>query len=208
MKVKIIGALLMVMAIAGTAAAYQPCGEAPRRGGRHHRRPELSQEERAQFDALRALRGELRAELGKEKPDKAKARKLFERELDLREKFMEARFNDCLVNHDKDSYCRWRDGDKRGRSFCGENDSARRELRAEMSKDHPNKAKARELYKEAAAARRERDKARFEEMLKDPSKFMCGRGPAEGRRPYCGSHRDRPDCRRPGACPQHNCVID
>lgn len=208
MKVKIIGALLMVMAIAGTAAAYQPCGEAPRHGGHHHGRPELSQEERAQFDALRELRGEIRAELGKEKPDKAKARKLFERELDLREKFMEARFNDCLVNHDKDSDCRWRDGDKRGRGFHRENNSAWRELRAEMSKDYPNKAKARELYKEASAVRREHAKARFEEMLKDPSKFMRGRGPADGRRPYCGSHRDCPDCRRPGTCLQHNCVIN
>ncbi len=208
MKVKIIGALLMVMAIAGTAAAYQPCGEAPRHGGHHHGRPELSQEERAQFDVLRELRSEIKTELGKKKPDKAKARKLFERELDLREKFMEARFNDCLVNHDKDSYCRWRDGNKRGRGFHGENNSAWRELRAEMSKDYPNKAKARELYKEASAVRREHAKARFEEMLKDPSKFMRGRGPADGRRPYCGSHRDCPDCRRPGTCPQHNCVIN
>ena len=37
MKVKIIGALLMVMAIAGTAAAYQPCGDAPRHEGRRRR---------------------------------------------------------------------------------------------------------------------------------------------------------------------------
>lgn len=83
MKGKIIGALLMVMAIAGTAAAYQPCGEAPRHRGYRDGRPELSQEERAQFETMRNLRGEIRAELGKEKPDKAKARKLFEKSLIL-----------------------------------------------------------------------------------------------------------------------------
>ena len=79
MKVKIIGALLMVMAIAGTAAAYQPCGDAPRHEGRRHGGRELSQEERVQFDALKKLQGEIRAELSKDKPDKAKARKLFEK---------------------------------------------------------------------------------------------------------------------------------
>ena len=158
MKVKIIGALLMVMAIAGTAAAYQPCGDAPRHEGRRHGGRELSQEERVQFDALKKLQGEIRAELSKDKPDKAKARKLFEKELDLRESFMAERFNDCLANHDKDSRCRWRDEGGRGR---GDSDGAWRELRQEMSKDYPNKAKALELYKEASKTRREQAKARF-----------------------------------------------
>ena len=209
MKVKINGALLMVMAIAGTAAAYQPCGDAPRHEGRRHGGRELSQEERVQFDALKKLQGEIRAELSKDKPDKAKARKLFEKELDIRESFMAERFNDCLANHDKDSRCRWRDEGGRGR---GDNDGAWRELRQEMSKDYPNKAKALELYKEASKTRREQAKARFEEVLKDPARFMQDgehrRGRAEGRHDFCGSHRDCPDCRRPGTCPQHNCVIN
>ena len=166
MKGKIIGALLMVMAIAGTAAAYQPCGEAPRHRGYRDGRPELSQEERAQFETMRNLRGEIRAELGKEKPDKAKARKLFEKELDLREKFAAARFDDCLANHSKDDNCRWRSFGGRDKNFRGENNSAWRELREEMSKDYPNKAKARELYQEEAKTRREYAKARFEARLR------------------------------------------
>lgn len=216
MKGKIIGALLMVMAIAGTAAAYQPCGDAPRHRGYRDGRPELSQEERVQFETMRNLRGEIRAELGKEKPDKAKARKLFEKELDLREKFAAARFDDCLANHGKDDNCRWRSFGGRDKNFRGESNSAWRELREEMSKDYPNKAKARELYQEAAKTRREYAKARFEEVLKDPSKFMQrlsprhghGHGYHDGHRYYCGSHRDCPDCHRQGTCPQHNCVIN
>ena len=76
----------------------------------------------------------------------------------------------------------------------GDSDGAWRELRQEMSKDYPNKAKALELYKEASKTRREQAKARFEEVLKDPARFMQDgerrRGRAEGRHDFCGSHRD------------------
>ena len=49
----------MVLGIAGAAAAYQPQGgPAPR--GDFRRGPELSQEDRAHFEAMRKVRAELR----------------------------------------------------------------------------------------------------------------------------------------------------
>ena len=82
MKLKIIGAFVMVLGIAGAAAAYQPQGgPAPR--GDFRRGPELSREDRAHFEAMRKVRAELRDELRKEKPDKQRARTLFAKELDV-----------------------------------------------------------------------------------------------------------------------------
>ena len=80
MKLKVIGAFVMVLGIAGAAAAYQPQGgPAPR--GDFRRGPELSREDRAHFEAMRKVRAELRDELRKEKPDKQRARTLFAKEI-------------------------------------------------------------------------------------------------------------------------------
>ena len=97
----------MVLGIAGAAAAYQPQGgPAPR--GDFRRGPELSQEDRAHFEAMRKIRAELRDELRKETPDKQRARTLFAKELDLRQEFREKGFRNCIENHDHSKgRCGW-----------------------------------------------------------------------------------------------------
>ena len=68
MKLKVIGAFVMVLGIAGAAAAYQPQGgPAPR--GDFRRGPELSREDRAHLEAMRKVRAELRDEPRKEKAE-------------------------------------------------------------------------------------------------------------------------------------------
>lgn len=199
MKRKIAGAILMVMVFAGAAAAggYQ--------GGdcRRERTP-LTQEQKVQRDAMRKLKTELRAELSKEKPDQAKARQLFKKELAMKQKFRAERFEACLNNG---VGCKWeRDGRKgRGAERFATECPAWKELRAEMSKSNPDKAKARVLYKDVEKFRETKETERFEKVLKDPSKYMngkkrtdgkggyqsCGKTDCQGRTADCGGTRQR-----------------
>lgn len=208
MKKKIIGAVLAVLVLAGAAAAQGYGDGSGCRGNAKGPRREMTQQERVQHDAMRKLHQELRAELGKANPDKARARKLFEKQLAMRESFMAGRFEDCFAKGDK------RSCEVRGmRGFVKESKNSRawNDFRAEMRKESPDKARANALFKEALKENRKNEMARFEEVLKDPSKFMHRRdGRKEGARggQRCGGS-DRPcsrnsECRLGANCPDKN----
>ncbi|MDO5116788.1 MAG: hypothetical protein Q4D58_11955 [Synergistaceae bacterium] len=187
-KLKVIGAVVMVLGLAGAAAAYGPGGGMEQRGD--SRPPQLTQEQRAQFDAMRKIRGELREEMRSEKPDKSKARALFAKELDMRESMLEARFNEFLSN--REAHKDWRRFSGPGGRAFAENNKPWRDLCEELRKEYPNKAKAKEYFAEASKIRREHATARFEEMLKDPSKYEERYGRRHDRRtpnfcPNCGT---------------------
>lgn len=179
MKLKVIGAFVMVLGIAGAAAAYQPQGgPAPR--GDFRRGPELSREDRAHFEAMRKVCAELRDELRKEKPDKQRARTLFAKELDLRQEFREKGFRNCIENHDHSKgRCGWiARHDRR----MGYGNGAWVKFIDELSKDKPNKVRAWEYFSQAEKINRELAMERFDAMLDDPDGWRgwyCG--PRDGR---------------------------
>lgn len=190
MKLKAIGAFVMVLGIAGAAAAYQPQGgPAPR--GDFRRGPELSREDRAHFEAMRKVRAELRDELRKEKPDKQRARTLFAKELDLRQEFREKGFRNCIENHDHSKgRCGWiARHDRR----MGYGNGAWVKFIDELSKDKPNKVRAWEYFSQAEKINRELAMERFDAMLDDPDGWRgwyCG--PRDGRSgPRDGWHGPR-----------------
>lgn len=173
MNRKIIGALLAVLVFAGAASAHgYGDGHSGKgfsdRGGR-----ELTQEQKTQRDAMKKIHDELRAELSKSNPDKARARKLFEKQLSMKNEFMTARFNDC--------FAQGKNGSADGRGFKGFGGKHHKDGRdskvwsdfnAEMNKANPDKAKASALFKSALAQNKKNEMARFEEVLKDPSKYL------------------------------------
>ena len=169
----------MVLGIAGAAAAYQPQGgPAPR--GDFRRGPELSQEDRAHFEAMRKLRIELSDELNKDKPDKKRARTLYEKQLDLRQEFREEGFRNCIENHDHSKgRCGWIARQDRR---MGYGNGAWVKFIDEMSKDKPNKVRAWEFFREAEKVNRDIALKRFDAMLNDPDGYHCWYGgPRDGR---------------------------
>ncbi len=181
MKLKIIGAFVMVLGIAGAAAAYQPqAGPAPR--GDFRRGAELSQEDRAHFEAMRKIRTELRDELSKENPDKQRARTLYSKQLDLRQEYREKNFRNCIENHDHSrGRCGWIARQDRR---MGYGNGAWVKFIDELSKDKPNKVRAWEYFREAEKVSRELAMKRFDTMLDDPDGWRCwygGSGARDGR---------------------------
>lgn len=179
MKLKIIGAFVMVLGIAGAAAAYQPQG-GPAPKGWNSRGAELSKEERAQFEAMRKIGAEIRGELKKEKPDKQRARTLYAKQLDLRGEFMEKNFRDCIENHDHSrGRCGWIARQDRR---MGYGNGAWVKFIDELSKDKPNKVRAWEYFSEAEKISRELAMKRFDAMLDNPDGWRGWYGgPKDGR---------------------------
>ncbi|OUO92672.1 periplasmic heavy metal sensor [Cloacibacillus sp. An23] len=184
MKFKVLGAFMLVLGIAGAAAAYPHYGygygaQGPR-GDWRGPRPELSQEDRAHFDAMRKIRTEIRDELNKEKPDKQRARTLFAKELDLRQEYREKGFRDCIENHDHSrGRCGWiARHDRR----MGYGNTAWVNFINEISKDNPNKVRAWEYFSEAEKTYRQFETERFNAMLDDPDGWRGWHGgPRDGR---------------------------
>ncbi|MEG1602068.1 MAG: hypothetical protein RR340_00480 [Cloacibacillus sp.] len=200
MRRKIIGAVLTVLVFAAAAAA------APSEGGRHcgrgtEGRPQLTQAQKTQSEAMKKLRKELREELRKANPDKARARKLFEKQLAMKEEFMTARFENYFANGGKDGRL-WGGRGGRGEGQSSKGSPAWKNFCEEMRKDAPDKAKAQSYLKEAMKLRRQKATARFEEMLKDPSKYMSkGKARARGASGDVNCVQPRQQCPQPGgAC--------
>lgn len=180
LNLKVAAVLVMLFGLAGAASAQSANGETGRSW--NYGRQELSAEQRANFEAMRKVGWELREELRKENPDKNKARKLFEKELELREAMLADRFEYCLAHHDQsERHCRWYMRE-------GWGNDAWRSLCEEMRKDYPNKTKAREYYAAAAKVRMEKSRERFEEVLKDPYLYFEGRGFHHGPKHRHGCH--------------------
>ena len=205
MKLKILGALIMVLGIAGAAAAYPPHHGWGEPGPRGRDRLEISAEDRARFDEMRKVREELGTELRKENPNKERARTLFAKELDLRQEFWEQGFRNCIENHDHSrGRCGWIARHDARMSY---GNSAWIKFIDEMRKEKPNKVRALEYFSEAEKFYRTIETERFNAMLDDPNGAPCwygaprdrrfGPGPRGGwhggprfRGPDCGGPRD------------------
>ncbi len=189
MKFKILGAFIMVLGMAGAAAAYCPEGTPPRG---EWRGDEIRKEDRARFEAMRKIRDELRVELSKEAPNKERARTLFAKELDLRQDFLEQGFRRCIEDHDHSrGRCGWI---ARNDWRMGYGNGAWLNFVSEMSKDKPNKVRAWEYFAEAEKTNRAIETERFNAMLDNPDGrrgWHCGPMDGERRAPRCPGEEGR-----------------
>lgn len=179
MNRKVAAAILTLAVIFSATAAFANDGTAkcPKQGraeGRHERmkRPPMSAEQREQFEKIRKLEDELRTELEKSTPDKAKARALNKQIVDLRCDESAKRF-EKMLSRGKPKDCPKPTEAQKAR--MKKMDELRGAIRAELEKDTPDKARATALHNELLNLRKEAETERFEQMLQNPKKF-CGKG--------------------------------
>ncbi len=194
MKKTIIAAAILVLVFAGSAMA------APGWGGRsgkcgpgagmqmgygqqmwHNSAPEV----RAKMDERAKLNIDLRAELQKEIPNKAKARDIHEKIQKLNREIEAAHFEEILKDPSK--FKAQPRGPRReispeDRAMMDEIRKLHSEIRTEIGKDAPDKAKVRDLHAKIQKIKNDRDNSRLEEMLKNPEAFKNSRGYGKGYR--------------------------
>ena len=182
---KTAAAAILVLVLAGSAMAAPGWGVKCRPGGGmpmgygqqilQHADPEL----KAKMDERAKLYIDLRAELRKDIPNKAKARDIHEKIQKLNQEIGTARFEEMLKDPSKFK------AQARGpRRELSPEDKARleemkklsSEMRAELQKDTPNKAKIRNLHAKMQKIKNDRENARLEKMLENPQMFRNGRG--------------------------------
>lgn len=147
----------------------------------------MSAEEKALFEKIRKLEDELRTELEKATPDKAKARELNKQIVDLRMKASAERF-EKMLNSPKPKDCpKLTEAQKARMKKMHE---LREAIRTELEKATPDKAKATELHNELLKLRKEMEIERFEKLLENPKKFHKGNREKDF---PCGA-RPRPEC--------------
>jgi len=179
-KRNIFSALVLVLVFAGGALASPYCGGPygvhgyGDMGPRHNDRREMTPEMRSQFETMRKLREDLRTELAKPSPDKAKARSIHEKILDIKQDIEERRFSDMCAK--PKAFAGMDDLKKipaEQRAKIEEVRRLRGDIMTEMRKDSPDKAKAQALHARVQKLTREIESARFEEILKDPAKYAA-----------------------------------
>ncbi len=189
---KILGAMVVVLVLAGAAFAY-PCdaGMGRRHGGMGPGNGAVNTpESRAKMTEMRNLHEELRVELRKPSFDNGKVTLLHGKILDLRAQISDMRFKERLANP-----VNGRRGDVMAADFtpemrakASEAAKLRRDLRAEFAKDAPNKIAAQGMHDKVQKLEREISEARFALMLKNPDKYKdCPMFDGDGHRgPGCG----------------------
>ena len=191
MKKKILAAAILVLVFAGSAMAAPGYGKSGRCGpgagmpmgyGQQiwqNAAPEV----RAKMDERAKLNIDLRAELQKDIPNKAKARDIHEKIQKLNREIETAHFDEVLKDPSK-----FRAAAKGPRREFSPEDRAQMEeirkihteIRTELQKEAPNKAKIRDLHTKIQKIKSDRDNARLEEMLKNPEAFKNSRGFGKG----------------------------
>lgn len=191
MKKKIFAAAILVLVFAGSAMAAPGYGKAGRCGAGagmpmgygqqmwQNASPEL----RAKLDERAKLNIDLRAELRKEIPDKAKARDIHTQIQKLNRDIETAHFDAVLKDPSK--FAPVARGPKRefspeDRAKMEEIRKLHSEIRTELQKEAPNKTKVRDLHAKIQKIKNDRDNARLEEMLKNPEAFKNSRGFGQG----------------------------
>jgi len=177
-KRKIFSALVLVLVFAGGALASPYCGGVYCGDGygdvrpRQNVRREMTPEMRSRFETMRKLREDLRTELAKPSPDKAKARSIHEKILDIKQDIEERRFSEMCANPKAFAGM---DGLKKipaeQRARIEEVRRLRGDIMTDMRKDSPDKAKVQALHARVQKLTREIESARFEEMLNNPAKY-------------------------------------
>lgn len=192
---KVLAAVIFVMVCAGSAMAA-PCGPCgvPMGPGPVMRGNDLPAAARAQMEEMRKLHDELMTELKKDAPDKAKAREIHNKIVALRGELDNARFEEMLKNPKPAGQPAMKRGPEKpgprgerpklspeAKAKFDEMMKLNQNIKAEMQKEFPNKAKIRDWAKSAQKIRNDFEDARLEKMLKDPAKYkdspMFGHGP-------------------------------
>jgi Spy/CpxP family protein refolding chaperone len=191
MKKKILAAAILVLVFAGSAMAAPGYGNAGRCGpgagmpmgyGQQiwqNAAPEV----RAKMDERAKLNIDLRAELQKDIPNKAKARDIHEKIQKLNREIETAHFEEILKDPSKfKAQARGprREFSPEDRAQMEEIRKLHAEIRTELQKEAPNKAKIRDLHTKIQKIKSDRDNARLEEMLKNPEAFKNSRGFGRG----------------------------
>ena len=191
MKKKILAAAILVLVFAGSAMAAPVYGKAGRCGpgvgmpmgyGQQiwqNAAPEV----RAKMDERAKLNIDLRAELQKDIPNKAKARDIHEKIQKLNREIETAHFEEILKDPSKfKAQARGprREFSPEDRAQMEEIRKLHAEIRTELQKEAPNKAKIRDLHTKIQKIKSDRDNARLEEMLKNPEAFKNSRGFGKG----------------------------
>ncbi|MPN23933.1 hypothetical protein SDC9_171326 [bioreactor metagenome] len=140
-------------------------------------------EVRAKMDERAKLNIDLRAELQKDIPNKAKARDIHEKIQKLNREIETAHFEEILKDPSKfKAQARGprREFSPEDRAQMEEIRKLHTEIRTELQKEAPNKAKIRDLHTKIQKIKSDRDNARLEEMLKNPEAFKNSRGFGRG----------------------------
>ena len=187
MKKKIFAAVILVFVLAGSAMAAPGNGKpgrcvpgaAMRMGYGNQMFQNVTPEVRAKMDERAKLHIDMRAELQKEIPNKAKARDIHEKIQKLNREIEAAHFEEILKDPSK--FNAQAGGPKRefspeDRARMEEIRKLHSEIRTELQKEVPNKAKVRDLHTKIQKIKNDRDNARLEEMLKNPEAFKNSRG--------------------------------
>ena len=180
-------AVLMVFVFAGMAAAAPSGGFGGGKGGRGS--GALGNDE------LRTLNNELRAELSMASPDKEKASAIYSKICKLHTQISDARFEEKIKDTRNTPNFAGRGSVGR---FAGIDSATvekinklRDEIRVEFAKTSRDETKLRELHKKMQSLNSEARNKRFEEILKDPSKYKntanqdFGSGSGRGRGQQC-----------------------
>ncbi|HAH69429.1 MAG TPA: hypothetical protein DCL58_06580 [Synergistaceae bacterium] len=188
MKKKILAAAILVLVFAGSAMAAPgwggkggkcgPGGGMPMGFGQQMWQ-DSAPEVRAKMDERAKLHIDLRAELQKDIPNKAKARDIHEKIQKLGREIEAAQFEEILKDPSK--FKARATGPRHefspeDRATLEEIRKLHSEMRTELQKETPNKAKIRDLHTKIQKIKNDRDNARLEEMLKNPEAFKNSRG--------------------------------
>ena len=191
MKKKIFAAVILVFVLAGSAMAAPGNGKpgrcvpgaAMRMGYGNQMFQNVTPEVRAKMDERAKLHIDMRAELQKEIPNKAKARDIHEKIQKLNREIEAAHFEEILKDPSKfNAQARGpkREFSPEDRARMEEIRKLHSEIRTELQKEVPNKAKVRDLHTKIQKIKNDRDNARLEEMLKNPEAFKNGSGFGKG----------------------------
>jgi len=196
MNKKITAAVVTMAVVLTAGAALANDGiKCPNKAGRPDCKkermcPKMTAKQKAQFEKMKKLQDELRTELKKDNPDKAKARALNNQIVDLRMKASAERF-EKMLNSPRPKDCPKMSEAQKAR--MKKMNELREAIRAELEKDTPDKAKATALHNQLLQLRKECEIEGFEHILSNPKKF-CDKGQCKKGFPPCDGRGPKPDC--------------
>ncbi|MDO4988480.1 MAG: hypothetical protein Q4E17_05610 [Synergistes sp.] len=184
-----IAAVVLALSVGSAFAfgAHCPCGgmKGPQDMPPHFKARSADHPMFKEMNEIREARHLTACELFKEKPDKAKAKKLFAKERSLVTEMLEKKFNERLADtNDTDAKIFWQHELRRALRRPTQN-SQWLDLCCELAKSEPDKAKLSSAHDGAFKEYSDRMNERFEYMLKNPPKPFDRRHP-QMMRPHRG----------------------
>ena len=197
MRKKIVAAILTLAVIASCSAAF--AADVNQKGSEGKKldkmnsepqkmRPEPTAEEKAQFEKIRSIEKELKTELSKDRPNKAKALLLKTQLVDMHNDMDAKRFARMLDNPKR--HCKKLTDAQKAR--MDKMHKVEEAIGQELRKENPDKAKATQLNNQLLTLKKEESLERFNELFdKGEYKKLCehphgpghGLGHRHGKRP-------------------------